>query len=122
VGTQANRLAAVRKFFSWLLSEQQIAYNPLLYSATAKTTTTPSPRCTHKTEARRLIEATPTTKPCDIRDRAILETLYATGIRCAELIALTIYDADLQATTLCIEHGKGTRRVWSRSRAARLPP
>jgi site-specific recombinase XerD len=28
VGTQAARLAAVRKFFSWLLSEQQIAYNP----------------------------------------------------------------------------------------------
>jgi site-specific recombinase XerD len=29
VGTQANRLAAVRKFFSWLLSEQQIAYTRL---------------------------------------------------------------------------------------------
>jgi integrase/recombinase XerD len=75
-----------------------------------------------KTEASRLIEATPTTKPRDIRDRAILETLYATGIRRAELIALTIYDADLQATTLRIEHGKGTRSVGSPSRAARLLP
>jgi site-specific recombinase XerD len=65
-----------------------------------------------KSEARRLIEATPTTKPRDIRDRAILETLYATGIRRAELIALTIYDADLQTATLRIEHGKGnTKRV-----------
>jgi len=45
-------------------------------------------------------------------DRAILETLYATGIRRAELLALTIYDADLQTATLRIEHGKGnTKRV-----------
>jgi integrase/recombinase XerD len=112
VGTQANRLAAVRKFFSWLLSEQQIAYNPA--------TTLQLPKQPHrlprgvltKSEARRLIEATPITKPRDIRDRAILETLYATGIRRAELLTLTIYDADLQTATLRIEHGKGnTKRV-----------
>lgn len=112
VGTQANRLAAVRKFFSWLLSEQQIAYNPA--------TTLQLPKQPHrlprgvltKSEARRLIEATPTKKPRDIRDRAILETLYGTGIRRAELIGLTIYDADLQTATLRIEHGKGnTKRV-----------
>jgi site-specific recombinase XerD len=112
VGTQANRLAAVRKFFSWLLSEQQIAYNP---AATLQLPKQPQrlPRgVLTKTEARRLIEATPAVKPRDIRDRAILETLYATGIRRAELIALTIYDADLQTATLRIEHGKGnTKRV-----------
>jgi len=108
VGTQANRLAAVRKFFSWLLSEQQIAYNPA--------STLQLPKQPHrlprgvltKSEARRLIEATPTTKPRDVRDRAILETLYATGIRRAELIALTIYDADLQTATLRVD-GKGNR-------------
>lgn len=112
VGTQANRLAAVRKFFSWLLSEQQIAYNP---ASTLQLPKQPQrlPRgVLTKTEARRLIEATPTVKPRDVRDRAILETLYATGIRRAELIALTIYDADLQIATLRIEHGKGnTKRV-----------
>ena len=112
VGTQANRLAAVRKFFSWLLSEQQIAYNP---ASTLQLPKQPQrlPRgVLTKSEARRLIEATPTTKPRDIRDRAILETLYATGIRRAELIALTLYDADLQTATLRIEHGKGnTKRV-----------
>ena len=112
VGTQANRLAAVRKFFSWLLSEQQIAYKP---ASTLQLPKQPQrlPRSVlTKTEARRLIEATPTTKPRDIRDRAILETLYATGIRRAELIALTLYDADLQTATLRIEHGKGnTKRV-----------
>lgn len=108
VGTQANRLAAVRKFFSWLLSEQQIAYNP---ASTLQLPKQPQrlPRgVLTKAEARRLIEATPTTKPRDIRDRAILETLYATGIRRAELIASTIYDADLQTATLRVT-GKGRR-------------
>jgi len=73
VCTQANRLAAVRKFFSWLLSEQQLAYNP---AATLQLPKQPQrlPRCVlTKAEARRLIEATPTTKPRDVRDRAIME-------------------------------------------------
>ena len=112
VGTQANRLAAVRKFFSWLLSEQQIAYNPATTLQLPKQPQRLPRSVLTKAEARRLIEATPTTRPRDIRDRAILETLYATGIRRAELIALTIYDVDLQTATLRIEHGKGnTKRV-----------
>jgi integrase/recombinase XerD len=112
VGTQANRLAAVRKFFSWLLSEQQIAYNPATTLQLPKQPQRLPRGVLTKSEARRLIEATPTSKPRDIRDRAILETLYATGIRRAELLALTIYDADLQTATLRIEHGKGnTKRV-----------
>jgi integrase/recombinase XerD len=112
VGTQANRLAAVRKFFSWLLSEQQIAYNPATTLQLPKQPQRLPRGVLTKLEARRLIESTPTTKPRDIRDRAILETLYATGIRRAELLALTIYDADLQSATLRIEHGKGnTKRV-----------
>lgn len=112
VGTQAARLAAVRKFFSWLLSEQQIAYNPATTLQLPKQPQRLPRGVLTKSEARRLIEATPTTKARDIRDRAMLETLYATGIRRAELIALTIYDADLQTATLRIEHGKGnTTRV-----------
>jgi site-specific recombinase XerD len=96
------------EIFSWLLSEQQIAYNP---ASTLQLPKQPQrlPRgILTKTEARRLIEATPAVKPRDIRDRAILETLYATGIRRAELIALTLYDADLQTATLRVT-GKGRR-------------
>lgn len=112
VGTQANRLAAVRKFFAWLLSEQQIAYNPATTLQLPKQPQRLPRGVLTKSEARRLIEATPTTKPRDIRDRTILEVLYASGIRRAELLALTIYDADLQTATLRIEHGKGnTTRV-----------
>jgi site-specific recombinase XerD len=113
VGTQANRLAAVCKFFSWLLREQQIAYNP---AATLQLPKQPQrlPRgVLTKAEARRLIEATPAVKPREVRDRAILETLYATGIRRAELITLTIYDTDLQMATLKVE-GRAAANAWSR--------
>ena len=80
MGTQAARLAAVRKFFSWLLSEQQIAYNPATTLQLPKQPQRLPRGVLTKAEARRLIEATPTTTPHDIRDRAILEMLYATGI------------------------------------------
>jgi integrase/recombinase XerD len=107
VGAQANRLAAVRKFFSWLLQEQHIAYNPASSLQLPKQPSQLPKNILTPTEARLLLEATPTKKPRDIRDRAILEVMYATAIRRAELLALTIYDLDLSSGTLRIEHGKG---------------
>lgn len=108
IGTQASRLAAVRKFFSWLLVEQQIASNP--------TTSLHLPKQPHrlpkniltKREARRLVEATPVEKPRDARDRALLEVLYGTGVRRAEIIDLTIYDLSFEDATLRVK-GKGDR-------------
>jgi integrase/recombinase XerD len=107
VGTQACRLAAVRKFFSWLAAEQQIAYNPASALQPPKQPQRLPANILTRSEAKRLIESTPTDKPRDIRDRAILDVLYSTGIRRAELIGLTIYDLDFDNATLRIEHGKG---------------
>ena len=107
VGTQACRLAAVRKFFSWLAAEQQIAYNPASALQPPKQPQRLPTNILTRGEAKRLIESTPTTRPRDIRDRAILDVLYSTGIRRAELIALNIYDVDFDNETLRIERGKG---------------
>ena len=109
VGTQACRLAAVRKFFSWLAAEQQIAYNPASALQPPKQPQRLPTNVLTRGEAKRLIEATPTTKPLDIRDRAILDVLYSTGVRRAELIGLNIYDVDFDNATLRIEHGKGNQ-------------
>jgi integrase/recombinase XerD len=97
----------VRKFFSWLTAEQQIAYNPASALQPPKQPHRLPTNVLTRTEAKRLIESTPTTRPRDIRDRAILEVLYSTGIRRAELIGLTIYNVDFDNATLRIEHGKG---------------
>jgi len=107
VGTQMIQLAAIRKFFGWLLAEQQIAFNPAASLQMPRLPRRLPSGVLTPPEAKRLVESTPTKKPLDIRDRAILEVMYATAIRRAELISLTIYDVDLQASTLRIEHGKG---------------
>jgi integrase/recombinase XerD len=107
--TQGVRLAAVKTFFTWLHRSGELAYNP---AASLQPPRLPErlPRdILTQSEARRLLERTPIKKPIDIRDRAILETLYATGIRCAEMVSLTIYNADLVTATLRIENGKGGR-------------
>jgi integrase/recombinase XerD len=106
VGTQAAKLAAVKKFCEWLLAEQQIAHNPAgMLQSPRRPRTLPRDVLTLE-EAQALIESTPTRKPRDIRDRAMLEVLYATGLRRAELIDLQIYDLDLALSTLHVQ-GKG---------------
>ncbi len=44
-----------------------------------------------------------------IRDRAILETLYSTGIRRMELVHLRLYDLDVERGTLVVRQGKGKK-------------
>jgi site-specific recombinase XerD len=109
ISAQICRLAAIKTFFSWLVQTQQIAHNPALLIESPKQPETLPRDILTQDEARLLLESTPVEKPLDIRDRAILEVLYGTAVRRAELLSLTIYDADLQSATLRIEHGKGGR-------------
>lgn len=109
IGSQTCKLTAVRSFFAWLLREQQIAFNPATGLQMPQQQQQLPRNVLTKKEARQLIEATPVEKPLDIRDRAILEVLYGTGIRRAELIELAVYDVDFDSLTLRVQHGKGDR-------------
>lgn len=109
LGTQGVRLAAVKTFFNWLSRSGQIAYNPASNIQPPRLPERLPSEILTQAEAKRLLEKTPIIKPRDIRDRAILEVLYATGIRRAELLGLNIYNADLKTATLKIENGKGGR-------------
>ena len=106
-GTQANKLAAMKRFFLWLWQEGLIVHNPSASIQMPKQAKMLPRNILTPQEAKRLIESVPTIKPRDIRDRAILETLYATGIRLSELLDLTVYDVEMQTGTMRIEHGKG---------------
>jgi site-specific recombinase XerD len=59
-------------------------------------------------EALRLTHADPTT-PIGLRDRALLETGYSTGLRCMELIRLRLYDLDLARGAVVVREGKGRK-------------
>ncbi len=107
--TQKGRLVAIRKFFSWLLSTQQIAYSPAASLSMPKTPWTLPRNILSPEEVQRLIETPPMTTSKGLRDRTILTIFYRTGIRRAELLSLKLYDLDLSMGTLTIRQGKGKR-------------
>ena len=53
--------------------------------------------------------------PLGLRDRAMLETLYATGLRRAELCALALGDVNPERGTLTVRRARGKRTGWSPS-------
>ncbi len=60
-------------------------------------------------EAEQVINQANVHDPLGLRDRAILETLYSTGMRRLELVNLTLWDLDLERATAIIRQGKGKK-------------
>jgi integrase/recombinase XerD len=105
VGTQRHRLGALKSFFGWLWREGKLLMNPASHVVLPKRRRMlPQANLTPK-EAIRLLEAVGQSTPLAMRDRAIVELLYATGIRNAELRALAV--SDVSEGTLAIRAGKG---------------
>jgi integrase/recombinase XerC len=72
----------------------------------------PLPRVMRAAEAAQLCELPPDDEPIGLRDRAILEVLYGSGLRVAELCALDVDDVDLsQGTVQVTGKGRKQRRV-----------
>jgi integrase/recombinase XerD len=106
-GAQAGALAAARKFFTWLGRERLVAVNPASGLELPRKVKRLPAGIPTPAEVRRMLESIPTERPRDLRDRAILETLYGTGLRRAELLNLALYDLNLDAGTLHVRLGKG---------------
>lgn len=104
--TQNLRLIAVRIFFKWLVKTHRLSYNPASELELIKIGH-PLPRyvLTLK-EVESIINQVNLSSHMGLRDRAILETLYSTGIRRSELANLKIYQLDMEKGTLIIRKGK----------------
>jgi len=100
----ARKVAAWRSFFRYLCRDEVLASNPLARVAAPKGPRR-LPRVLHPEEVRSLVEV-PGDSPLDLRDRALLETLYAAGLRVGELVGLNLADLDLDAALLRLR-GKG---------------
>jgi len=104
IGTQYHRLTALKSFFRFLLREGKLLTNP------ASSIVLPKKRRTLPqalVTAKETLQILDTSTPMGLRDRAIVEVLYSTGIRNAELRGLTLADFDAGAETLMIRRGKG---------------
>lgn len=108
IGTQANRVKAVRSLFRFLCRSGARLDDPAADLLVPKETRLPRLVLTVQ-EARRILMAPDRTQPLGLRDRAVLETLYATGIRVSELAALRIEDVDVEDRLLRVVLGKGRK-------------
>jgi len=105
--SQGRALAAVRGFFRWAAREGIVPANPAQGIRTPKAPKT-LPRHLRPGEIESLLEAPDATEPMGRRDRALLELLYATGLRVGELVSLDWPDLDLAGRTLRVL-GKGNK-------------
>jgi integrase/recombinase XerC len=102
-----RKIAAWRSFFRFLCREGIIKDNPLRKIASPRRQTR-LPRVLYQTEAKRLVEAPEATDPLRLRDRAMLEVLYAAGTRIAEITGLNTGDVDLSGGYIRV-FGKGAK-------------
>lgn len=108
VATQRQRLTAVKTLFAWLVREEQIPHNPAGELQLPKTHRRLPRAILSEGEIQRLLQQARYNEH-GLRNRAIFETLYATGIRRGEAAALQIYDIDLEQQTLMVREGKGRK-------------
>ena len=105
--TAARLLSSLRRFYQYLLREQLISEDPTALIESPKLGR-PLPKSLSEEQVESLLQAPDTKTALGLRDRAMLETLYATGLRVSELVGLVVQQADLQAGVVKVI-GKGDK-------------
>jgi integrase/recombinase XerD len=106
----ARRLSAVRGFYRHLLRDGAVRRDPTEHLE-APRRLRPLPRALSRESAFALVEAPDTARPAGVRDRAILELLYATGMRASECLGLTLEDLNLSAGYVVCQGKGGKQRL-----------
>jgi integrase/recombinase XerD len=109
LGSQHGCLAPLKTWFKWLARENHILYNPASELVLPKQPKR-LPRTLLSVDDIEAIlrEAEPVTAP-GLRDRAMLELLYSTGLRRMEVPHLALYDVDLSRRLVFVREGKGRK-------------
>jgi integrase/recombinase XerD len=108
----ARQVTALRGFFGYLLEESEVAADPTELLATPKIESS-LPNYLDSSRVDRLLDSPREESPTGLRDRAMLDLLYATGLRVGELINLRIADLD---------DAQGTVRVIGKGNKQRIVP
>lgn len=105
--TMARKLAALRSFVKFLCRENILASNPIAAVSTPKQDKK-LPKFLYSLEIDLLMDAPDLSTPFGKRDKAILETLYAAGLRVSELVGLNMEDLDFEEGFIKVK-GKGQK-------------
>ena len=106
----ARKLSAIRSFYRYLLREEIISTSPVA--------TTSSPKLDKRLpsfltieEINRLLKAPDSSTPQGLRDRALMELLYASGLRVSELVSINLEQVNLDTNEIRV-WGKALKNGW----------
>ena len=106
--TTANRrLTVFKRYFRWALREQHLAADPTLKLLSAKQALR-VPKTLTEAQVEALLAAPDTSLALGVRDRTMLELMYASGLRVSELVTLTTLNLNISDSVLRIM-GKGSK-------------
>lgn len=105
--TTARKIATLRSFYKWMHRRGLVETNPMLLIRTPKQTKR-LPKAITVEQVDKLLSMPDNRETLGARDRAILETLYSTGVRVSELVDLNRADLDMASQTLHVR-GKGKK-------------
>ncbi|PWN57079.1 site-specific tyrosine recombinase XerD [Abyssibacter profundi] len=105
--TVARLLSSLRRFYRYLVREAIIEADPTALIQSPRLGR-PLPKTLTEQDVERLLNAPDTRTPLGLRDRAMLETLYASGLRVSELVGLQVHEVNLRHGVLRVT-GKGGR-------------
>ena len=108
--TQAIKIRAVKRLFEYLTDAHRLLINPAEGIVETNRQKRKIGTVLTIAEMKTLLEQPNLSLPMPIRDKAIMEVLYSTGIRSDELLNLQVYDADLKDKVLFIGKGKGKKQ------------
>jgi len=109
VRSQHTRLVPLRTYFKWLAKNNHILYNPASEIELPRMEMRLPKAVLSAHEAEIILNQPDVHDPIGIRDRAILEVFYSTGMRRSELIELTMYSIDSERGTVMIRQGKNKK-------------
>ena len=110
--TTARLLSSLKRFYRYAVREGRIDADPTL-TVSAPKLVRGIPKTLTEADVERLLAAPATTTDMGLRDRAMLEVLYATGLRVSELVALTLAQ---------VSHDMGVVRVMGKGAKERIVP
>ena len=107
--SQSTRIVPIRAWFKWLTKTNKLLYNPAADLDLPRMEQRLPRHILTAQEADRVMNVPNTATQAGLRDRAMLETLYSTGMRRSELVNLQQFDFDYERGTVMIRQGKGKK-------------
>lgn len=110
VETKALKIRPVKRLFEHLLDSHQLLINPTAGIVEICRKNRKIGTVLTVAEIKKLLDQPNLSFTCQIRNKAIMEVLYSTGIRLDELLGLSVHDLDFKDKVLCVRRGKGRKQ------------